>query len=278
MKTLSQMYFPITSTPFLNNQNYCEILPCDVLKPYIRCFWGTKSVVETSNTMEYGLVIPDTCIDLIFDVNYTQNQTSSIFCGFDEHSYRSCSNGQDKNHVSTFAIRFYAWTAQLFAEDTLKGTMNQSLDSDIHFSKLKQELLSLIIEEHNIYDKVIATQNYLLKRLDSFNINNNLLNAIHEILSSNGSVTIKALSEKTVLSTKQLERIFYENIGVTPKVFCDTVRYQLLWQEMIYNPKFNALDAVYKFGYYDQSHLLRDFYKHHLMYPKEALTFAHQNR
>ena len=208
MKTLSQMYFPITSTPFLNNQNYCEILPCDVLKPYIRCFWGTKSVVETSNTTEYGLVIPDTCMDLIFDVNYTQNQTSSIFCGFDEHSYRSCSNGQDKNYVSTFAIRFYAWTAQLFAEDTLKGTMNQSLDSDIHFSKLKQELSSLIIEEHNIYDKVIATQNYLLKRLDSFNINNNLLNAIHEILSSNGSVTIKALSEKTVLSKKKLNGFF----------------------------------------------------------------------
>ena len=35
--------------------------------------------------------------------------------------------------------------------------------------------------------------------------------------------------------------------------------------------------AVYKFGYYDQSHLLRDFHKHHLMTPKEALTFSYQN-
>ena len=278
MKTLSQIYFPITATPFQNDQNYCEILPCNALKPYIRCFWGTKGVVETSSSIEYGLVIPDTCMDIIFDVNYTQNQINSIFCAFDEHSYRSCFNRQEKNRVSTFAIRFYAWTAALFAEDTLKETKNQTFNSDIHFSKLKQELSGLISERENIYDRVIAAQNFFLKKIHSFNANIDLLSAINDIICCKGSITMQELSRKTVISSKQLERLFHENIGVQPKVFSDAVRYQLLWQDMIYNPNYNALDAVYKYGYYDQSHLLHDFYKHHLMSPKEALSFAHHNR
>ena len=43
---------------------------------------------------------------------------------------------------------------------------------------------------------------------------------------------------------------------------------------MVLSPRFNALDAVDKYGFTDQAHLLSDFRKRHLMSPKEALEFA----
>ena len=63
-------------------------------------------------------------------------------------------------------------------------------------------------------------------------------------------------------------------MGISPKAFSSLVRYQLLWQEMTGRPGFNILDAVEKYGYADQPHLLNDFRRRHLMNPKQALDYA----
>ena len=40
MHRLSQMFKPITATPFVFDDGHIEVEPCQALKPYIRCFWG----------------------------------------------------------------------------------------------------------------------------------------------------------------------------------------------------------------------------------------------
>lgn len=42
---LYKSYNPITATPFQCTEEYMEFVPCDALKPYIRCFWGSKKAV-----------------------------------------------------------------------------------------------------------------------------------------------------------------------------------------------------------------------------------------
>ncbi len=42
MFKLNNIYRPITAQPFLSDQAYTEIQPCEALKPYICCFWGTR--------------------------------------------------------------------------------------------------------------------------------------------------------------------------------------------------------------------------------------------
>lgn len=62
-------------------------------------------------------------------------------------------------------------------------------------------------------------------------------------------------------------------MGVSPKAFSSLVRYQMLWQDML-RPDFNVTDAVEKFGYSDQPHLLNDFRRRHLMNPGQAVEYA----
>lgn len=45
-------------------------------------------------------------------------------------------------------------------------------------------------------------------------------------------------------------------------------------QEIIFSKGFDVLDAVKKYGFTDQSHLLNDFKRRHLMLPREAAVFA----
>ncbi len=39
---LYKSYNPITATPFQCTEEYMEFVPCDALKPYIRCFWDRR--------------------------------------------------------------------------------------------------------------------------------------------------------------------------------------------------------------------------------------------
>ena len=277
MHRLINMYHPITATPFANNDAYCEIPPCEALRPYVRCFWGTKKPVSAqADTASSGIVIPDTCMDIIFDINYTENNYSGFFCTIDEHSYRT-SGAIVADTTATFAIRFYAWTAILFSEEDFTGRKNCAFAVDEFFSKLKAELEPLLFDVPTLDGKIAVTEKLLLKKLCTNRINNNLMNAIHYMLETNGRAKISDICAYTSVSERQLERIFNYNMGVSPKAFSSLLRYQLLWQEMVQSEHFNVLNAVEKYGYADQAHLLNDFKKRHLMPPKSAVEYARRD-
>ena len=106
MLSLTKRYHPITGEPLRREETYWEALPCDALRPYIRCFWGTLRPIPAGAlqpTHEQGLVIPDTCMDIIFDVDYTGNSYAAAFCTLDEHSYRTGSSGAPASTTATFA-------------------------------------------------------------------------------------------------------------------------------------------------------------------------------
>ena len=51
------------------------------------------------------------------------------------------------------------------------------------------------------------------------------------------------------------------------------MRYQLLWCDAL-RPGFDIQDAVFRYGFTDQSHLLHDFKKFHTMTLPQAQTRA----
>lgn len=70
-----QIYKPLTATPFFGDDSYREYEPCEALRPYIRCFWGSRHPYTARERTGVGeIVTPDTCMDIIFDVNFTENR------------------------------------------------------------------------------------------------------------------------------------------------------------------------------------------------------------
>ncbi len=271
MIRLAQMYHPITAAPFRGDESYREIAPCAELRPYIRCFWGTeRPMVRDSIRPADELVIPDTCMDLIFTVNYTLNQAGGHFCALDQQPCRPASKPSGDT-TATFAIRFYAWTAILFCDTDLGG--GRDLTAEEFSQKIKADLEPILFEVPNLMDKVRLAENYLLRRLDSRRIRADLLNSIYLMINSCGRARISEVCGYAAVSERQLERMVKSSMGVSPKTLSMLIRYQLLWQEMLL-PQYCVQDAVDKFGYTDQSHLLNDFRRHHLMTPGQAVAFA----
>lgn len=278
MLTLTKMYRPVTAAPLQNNEGYCEILPCEALRPFVRCFWGTKKpILRKKASVLSKLVIPDTCMDIIFDISYSDNRLSDIFCTVDEHSYFS-GGAAAKGDYCVFAVRFYSWSAILFSEQDFTGRKNEAFPAEFFFGSLKSKLKPFLFEAVSLEDKIRITEKLLLEALNENRVNTALLNSVYYMLKNDCRVKISEICGYSCISEKQLERIFNFNMGISPKSFSSLLRYQLLWQDLALSKKTDLLDAVEKFGYTDQSHLLKDFKRRHLMTPREALAYSEKYR
>lgn len=74
------IYHPLTATSFKRNVFYSELIPCKELSPYIRCYWGAENpLMQIENDDAPELVIPDTCVDIIYHIDYTNNTVTGGF-------------------------------------------------------------------------------------------------------------------------------------------------------------------------------------------------------
>lgn len=76
---------------------------------------------------------------------------------------------------------------------------------------------------------------------------------------TSGAVSVTEICKTLNLSIKTLERNFKKMIGLTPKAFSRIIRFNSTLNELNENKKASIQDLVYKYGYYDQSHLINDF-------------------
>lgn len=317
-----QAFFPITAEPFRNSNAYTEVLPCEALLPYVRCFWGTREPVNTEGQIAKldlhaqgprsagaggfmgspkpenrgigirmsgqglgntgmdacraspvsGFVTPDVCMDIIFTVDDMAQRIENMFCGINDTYFQA--QAASTENFSVFAVRFYAWAAAAFAQEGLQGTKNQFYVVGVHFEKLKMNLEPLLWEQGSMQGRVPAAERILLSLLRPSRLDSLLLRAVDKMIESRGNLKILELATDLHISSRQMERIFHKNIGCTPKKMAELIRYQYVWQEACFNPQFQVLDAVHKFGYTDQAHLLHNFQQIHGMALTQARNYA----
>ncbi len=260
------IYRPLTATPFKSNRFYTEIAAVKELQSYIRCYWGTeKPHIQFENDDAPELVIPYTCADIIYHIDYTDNTVTGGVCGVNDCSFHAHGRGNIGHIVSTFAIRFYAWSAYAFSDDSLQSTMNGYFDVGSRFEWLDKSIRPRLLELKALQEKISFTEQVLRKRLSDVRENAVVNNTIQNILLNKGSLGIANLAKESFVSTRQLERLFHEYVGITPKKLSNLIRYQFLWRDVLAESDFDVLSAVHKYGYIDQSHLLREFKRYHSM-------------
>lgn len=274
MYDLSNHFCTETAHPFVNSLHYSEIAPCAALKPYIRCFWGTFFPVSSPQPAQMSsLVIPDGCMDIIFRADLSEGSIAAYFCGLDENGWEGGSPVSHDGLSATFGVRFYLWAASAFAEDSLKNSVNTAFPAERLFYGFVCEMAEFLKYGLTLRQNAEFAERLLLNR-HLRQPDDNLMNAVELMISECGRISSADLSMHTGCTVKRLQRLFYSDIGASPKLVMSVIRYQLLWQEMLKSPQFSVLDAVEKYGYYDQPHLLHDFKRRHLMTPQAALELA----
>lgn len=271
-------YMPLTAAPFQKNKVYKEVLPKNPeLAKYIRCFWGSEIPYVIKEKRTGDIVIPDTCADIIYHIDHTDHTITGGFCGINDAAFSDCHKEETGHLVSVFAIRFYAWGAYTFSEDSLKDTINGYFDVQSRFWWLDHLLRSQLLEKNTLEERIKTAETMFVRKLPGIKQHSVIDKAVHHIIRNKGRQSAVELAGECFVSSRQLQRLFHEYIGITPKKLSNLIRYQYLWNEIITDTQFDVQDAVHRYGFTDQSHLLREFKRYHTMDIQTAKNYAHKD-
>lgn len=268
-------YHPIAARPFLRNRSYEEHIPCEPLRPYVACFWSSE-VSEEYMAARQVRVIPDTCMDIIIDINYTKNTIKSKLCGISDYAVKVEQGGSHDN-IIRFAARFYFWAVGRFFHLDMNSIYNQALDFELLIPGCNDTFQELFYCQ-SLEERISWMESYLLRILMPDNYHTDLYNSIDYLLRSEGRALVRDICGYSTISQRQLERLFKQEIGLSIKRTASLIRYQNVWQEVIRQEHFDIQKAVGRYGYTDQSHLLNEFKRFHGLWPSQAKLEALENR
>lgn len=83
--------------------------------------------------------------------------------------------------------------------------------------------------------------------------------AANLITKSGGLVSIDMLAEYTCMSTRNFERIFINETGMSPKQLCCISRFNKALELKLSYPAIKWTSIAHQSGYFDQMHLIKDF-------------------
>lgn len=268
-------YQPLTARPFRRDNTYQEHVPCKQLRPYVACLWSSEGIEKSGDD---GLirVIPDTCMDIIIEINYTRQIIKSCLCGIQDYAVMM-EQGKEKEETVRFAVRFPFWAVRRFLYLDMSALYNQVLDLELLMPGCNSKFEELFYCQ-SFEERITWMEAYLLGVFNPEGYNPNLFNSIEYLLQSKGRATVRDICGYSNLSQRQMQRLFKQEIGISIKRTASLVRYQNVWREVILQEHFNVQKAVGRYGYADQAHLLNDFKRFHGLWPSQAKLEALERR
>ncbi|GGC98701.1 AraC family transcriptional regulator [Enterococcus wangshanyuanii] len=225
--------------------HYQEIQPDLRLSAYIQSYWFSY----TRPNQEPARIIPDLCSDLIVQLTPALEILSVELCGPSTTFFYSYA----ERELLHLGIRFHLGGMYPFINQSFKELKNQ-LRPLIEVEKaLAKELAAQLSGKATVAELIRVLNQYFLKQLNRMDrqISAAIPLFIHEY---SAYKSYESLTAKTLISERSLQRLFKEEIGLTPYEVFDVLRFQNVYQEITKNPQIKQLDLVEKYGFADQSH------------------------
>lgn len=199
--------------------------------------------------------VPDGSVDILFSIS--ENKVRTYIGGTVlKAKYWPLYDGN-----TYFGIRFEPGKCILPDDLSISDIVNNDIELDTRY--FRNNLSEKIAQSNSIKDranKFLNEYKNLFQKNNHFKSNtypleNYIRNKIYE---SKGNISIQRLSKETGYSECYLRRAFRNVHGISPKSFEKFVRFQYLLNRI---SKINAdnVDIALKCGYYDESHMIKDF-------------------
>lgn len=254
-------------------ENFCIIYPSVILAPYIKHYWILE--VETYRSISER-VIPTGYVNLVFhkaDRMFSSSEKSlqpqSFICGQNPDFTDLTTEGK----VYMIVVVFQPYGASAFFDIPIDEFYGQCVSVNDIENKHLSELEERIQNTDNNNQCINLIEQYLIKKLYSLEDYQykRIVSTIH-LINNQTQINITNLADKACLSTKQFNRIFKQYVGTSPKEFSRIVRFQRSLYTLQIKPTTSLTDLSYHCGYYDQSHLIREFKSFSGYNPSEYLS------
>lgn len=242
---------------------YREIPPSPVLRGLVECYWTIRSDGPLRRAQP-NRVVPDGCTDLIFDLGDPPAGTDGphgrprrYFVGAMRRPLVVRMTGT----VDLFGVRLRPGAAgALLTMPAAELTDRTVPIDDVLPGRPGDEMEETVACAPSVERRVAAFERLLRRRLARTDPPPAAVRAaVGMIDRSRGAVTVGEMHERIGLSTRQLQRLFAESVGVPPKTACRVARFRSAWERLHRDPDARLSAVAYGCGYADQAHFTREF-------------------
>lgn len=235
------------------------IQPSPLLAPYIKSYWLLKTACDSPALVR---TVPCGMMNLIF---HRGNRLLSIH--ENEFHPRAFLSGHEKTfadleysgEVSMISIVFRPIGVKAFFDFPIHQINNLRVTAEDLEDKELAVLEHSITSTENDEFCIFLIEQFLLKRLSRLSAHNlQRVDATIQLINS-GQSDISLLADAACLSKKQFQRIFSEYVGSNPKEFSRTIRFQKALHILETRPQTSLTTLAYECGYFDQSHMIKEF-------------------
>lgn len=110
-------------------------------------------------------------------------------------------------------------------------------------SEIKVRLERALLAQEPYFDAMVDQMSQIVNRIEQ----NRSLRKVADV------------AKLAKVSNRRLEQLFYEYVGMSPKLVIGRFRIQEVADRLHKDPQIRLTDVAHEFGYSDQSHLTRDF-------------------
>jgi AraC-like DNA-binding protein len=230
------------------NVEYQMALPDKVLSDFVKCFWYLNNC---TNEEKVFTILPDGHFDILFfSMNEQPFQNSLIGLGTKPTEYTVPVN------TKTFAISFKLLAANCLLNTNISSLINKQKYLPDNFWD---------IEPSGFHDFECFTKILTEKMIDRLGRKPDprKLNLFNLLYVSDGSVSVDKNSSTIHWESRQINRYFKNNFGISLKSYCTILRYRASFEQLKDNQLYPERN------YTDQSHFIKEVKRFSSVTPKK---------
>lgn len=166
-----------------------------------------------------------------------------------------------------FGIRFQAGALRHFFELDLSEITGQFVDSGYFPCARFSQLHDAVYQCTGFEKRSQVCEKWLLTQLKP-RASTRFDQALSLIYHAQGSIRIHTLAATLGWSSRHLNRVFQQHIGLSTKRFSQTLRIQHACKRLFLTPD-DSLPAAFDLGFFDQAHLLKEYKQRLLSSPRQ---------
>ncbi|MDX1315387.1 MAG: helix-turn-helix domain-containing protein [Eudoraea sp.] len=238
--------------------------PSMALSPFIKQYWALDGNID-KGTEHLQRIVPTGLAEMIF---YFNDLPVNTVRGNTRES-RSVINGQQSEfyelkisgRINLLSVSFTPQGTKQFFNIPISEIQNKNLPLRFLAGAIADELEEKLYHKPDFKSRVALLEKYLIKKLGERTAYNfkRISHTVRAIARSGGNTDVKSLASSACLSTKQFERVFTGNIGLSPKQYLRVIRFQKAIRTRQLNPGYSLTEIAYNSGFSDQSHMIREF-------------------
>ena len=233
--------------------HYREFPPEPLLAGLVECFW-TSTVRTAARTPSFHRVLPDGCMDLLFDFSAVSGWRASVI-GTMTRPLTVRTTGP----VDLLGVRFRPGGLSVFLTLDAAEVTDARMDLTDFWGESARETWQRL-GEATAANRIWLLQEVLGKRANGrIQSDPFVQHCVTRIEAARGGLRIGDLEKSTGLSTRQLERKFARHLGISPKTFSRVIRFRGVAAAAAHPAPPDWATLAGDFGFADQPHLVREF-------------------